>query len=502
MISPKHWLTLAAFVSLSCAAHSTRAPASAPPRPQTPAAEPVSKPTQPRSQDCPRAPSLDSQAIEREVLCLLQHYIRIDTTNPPGNELRAARFLEQVLAREGIRAEVVEAAPGRANLMARLPGKNEGKALVLMHHMDVVPASTTEWSVPPLSGEVRDGQVWGRGSLDNKGGGIVELVAFLLCKRLGLALDRDLVFLAVADEESGGAYGARWLMQHRRSWLEGVEFVLNEGGAIVDLGEGQLLYSVEFAQKAPLWLRVSAQGNSGHGSTPNPDSAANVLVRALARLEQYRFPIVVLPEVQALFSTRAAAMPEPLARSYKNLAASLQEQRFRDKFLTNPQDAALVQNTLAITMLSGSDKENVVAAEASAVIDVRLLPGQDTQAATEELTRVMAEPALRVQPILSWQAHPAPRDTVLFAAIERVARNRHPGAPVIPNVIAGFTDCNAFRAHGITCYGFLPLTLSLDDIRRIHGKDERIPVETLVTGVRELHALIAELARSSVNPDL
>lgn len=445
---------------------------------------------------CPRASSLEPAVVADEAVCLLREYVRIDTTNPPGNELPAARFLQAVLARDGIESRLLEAAPGRANLIARLPAPRRrgapGGAVMLMHHMDVVPARVDEWSAPPFAGELREGAVWGRGTLDNKGGGVIALMTLLLAKRLSTPLERDLVFLALADEESGGRYGARFLAEHHRELFSDVEFALNEGGSIV-LGEERAVYNVELAQKAPLWLKVTARGRSGHGAAPEADSAVLTLLRGLSRLAQHRFPVLVLPEVQALYAARALSLAEPLRTAYADLRAALARPELRARFLAQPRDAALVQNTLAITQLTGSDKENVIAGEASAVLDLRLLPGQDPAAITREVVQVLAEPAIEVTPILSFAAHASPRETALFAAIEAYAARRDPGALVVANVIAGFTDCNAFRAQGITCYGFLPLRLSPDAFSQVHGKDERMPVQTLATAVVDLHEMLAGL---------
>lgn len=441
------------------------------------------------SEPCPRSVALDVEAVTAEVTCLLQQYIRLDTTNPPGNEIVGARFLEHVLERNGIAAEVIESAPGRANLVARRKGQGEGKAVVLLHHIDVVPATADEWSVPPLSGELRDGFVWGRGALDNKGAGVMALVTFVMLHRLEIVLPRDVVLLAVADEESGGAQGARWLLDHRADLFEDVEFVLNEGGAILDTG-GRALYNVELAQKAPLWLRVTAEGRSGHGAAPEPNAATHVLARALGRLAAHQFPIKVLPEVQAVFHARAAGMPSPAREEHMDLEASLENAAFRERFLADPRNAALVRNTHAITVLEGGNKENVVPPTASAVLDLRLLPGEHPEAVTAEIVRVMAEPSLRIETLLSWEAHASPRDTALFRAIESVAHARDPGAPVNANVIGGFTDCSAFRARGIVCYGFVPIRLDVDAFARIHGKDERVSVASLARAVVDLTALL------------
>lgn len=444
---------------------------------------------------CPRATALEPQAIAAEASCLLRQYVRIETVNPPGNELQAAKFLRDVLARDGIESQIIESAPGRANLIARLRGTGAGRAVALMHHMDVVPARASEWTVPPFEGVERDGYVWGRGSIDNKGGGVVELMTMLLAKRLATPLPRDLVFLAVADEEAGGGFGARYLTTQRKDLFADVEFVLNEGGAILQLGEGPGIYNVEIAQKAPLWLRVTARGNSGHGSTPYPDTPVHVLVRGLARLTAHQFPIVVLPEVQRLYAAKAQAMPEPVRTAYGDLRAALADAAFRETFLKDAHDAALVRNSFVITMLEGSGKENVIPGEASAVIDLRLLPGQDVEEVTREVSRVLGEPRLEVKALLSWQAHAASEDTALFHAIADVARER--GAPIVPSVITGFTDCNAFRAQNITCYGFMPVRVAPKDFELIHGANERVSVKEVATAAADLHALLLRLGAAA-----
>jgi acetylornithine deacetylase/succinyl-diaminopimelate desuccinylase-like protein len=459
------------------------------PPPRTPSVREVVADAPP-SRPCPRSTALDAAALHDEVVCLLQHYVQLDTTNPPGNELHAAAFLAAVLAREGIDSQIIQSAPGRGNLYARLPGRGDEKPLVLMHHMDVVPADADDWTVPPLSGELRDGELWGRGSIDNKGGGVVGLMTILMAKRLGAALPRDLILLGVADEEAGGGLGVRWLLQHRPELFADVGSVLNEGGAIIDMGHGRLVYSVERAQKAPLWLRITASGTSGHGSIPRDDAATHVLARALGRLAAHRFELQVLPEVQALFSARAQAMPPSARAPFMDLRRSLADPAFRETFLGNPRDAALVRNTLSITRLTGSDKENVLPARASAVLDLRLLPGQDPAAVTAQVVEVMAEPSLQVETLLSWQAHASAPDTPMFAAIEALASRNDPGAPVIASVIQGFTDCNAFRAEGIPCYGFTPIRLGLPEIGRIHGKDERVSVTALTRAIVDMATLV------------
>lgn len=446
---------------------------------------------------CPRAAGLASAEIQREAVCLLQQYTQIDTTNPPGNELATARFLAGLLKREGIESRLFESAPGRANLYARLKGDGSQKALMLVHHMDVVPANAAEWTAAPFGGELRDGYLWGRGTLDNKGPGIMEFLSFVMLKRRHVPLARDVVLLAVADEEQGGGKGARYMASEHADLLADVEFALNEGGAILALDDKHQLNAVEFAQKVPLWLKLTATGPAGHASLPRHAAATHRLVRALERLDSYEFPVEVVPAVQTVFSARAKALPADQQAAYQNLAAALEKEPFRKDFLADPHRAVMVRNSLAITMLTGSQKENVYPAEASAVLDLRLLPGQDPTAVVAEIKRVMEEPDVRVEILLSSTAHAAPLDTALYKAIEALVEAHQPGAVVTPNFIAGFTDCNTFRAIGITCYGFMPLRLPLAEIERIHGRDERINVEDFVLGTLRLHELVGALAARS-----
>jgi acetylornithine deacetylase/succinyl-diaminopimelate desuccinylase-like protein len=423
---------------------------------------------------------LDPQAIEQEAVCLLAQYVQIDTTNPPGNELVAAQFLRGLLEREGLTATIVESAPGRANLIARLSMDSAAKpAIALAHHMDVVPAVASAWSVPPFAALQRDGMLWGRGALDDKAGGVLSLLTMLMAKRLGVVLPYDVVFLALADEEAGGGAGARYLTAQKPELLRDIAYVLNEGGGIMELPEGRALYQVEVAQKAPLWLKLTARGPAGHGSAPSPNTATARLVRALARLADHEFPVQVLPEVQALYARKAASLSEALREGARDLKTALKNAPFREVFLRDAHHAALVRNTLAISMLHGSDKENVIPGEASAVLDMRLLPGQDAEKVRAEVIALIADPEIAVETLLSWTAHSTTRDTPLFRAIEAQAAKRDPGAPVLANVLGGFTDCNAFRAHGIACYGFMPMRLAPDAFQGIHGNDERIRTAVL-----------------------
>ncbi len=442
---------------------------------------------------CPRAISIDLASITAEAVCLAQRYIQIDTSNPPGNETAAVDFLEAFLNDEGIQTTRFEAAPGRANVYARLRGDGSKKAFMLVHHMDVVPAEAEAWAEHPFAGVVRDGYLWGRGSLDNKGPGIMEVLSFVLLKRLEVPLKRDVVLLAVADEEQGGGKGARFIADHHFDVIADVEFALNEGGVMLQLGENKFRYGVEFAQKAPLWLEIVAEGVQGHGSRPSRAAATHRLIRALARLEQFEFPIVVTDAVQTVFAASAVSTVPAEREPYQDLRKSLENEGFRDEFMGNPNNARMVRNTLAITTLTGSPKENVLPARASAVIDLRLLPGQSPDAVIDELERAMDDVAITTRTILSSTSHAASIDTELFRAIGTLVARYDPGARVVPSFISGFTDCNTFRAKGITCYGFMPMRFALADVHLVHGRDERFATAELGRGTLLLHELVRDM---------
>jgi acetylornithine deacetylase/succinyl-diaminopimelate desuccinylase-like protein len=426
--------------------------------------------------------------------------VRIDTTNPPGNELEAATLLQNVLSRDSLGSEVIEATSGRANWVALIEGQSHEGTTALVHHMDVVPAEAADWKKPPFGGEVEGDELWGRGAIDNKGAGILQLLSVVVPLRSGKRPAEDVLLVGVSDEEAGGGWGARWLLEQRPELFENVTGVLNEGGAIVELAPGRSIYSVEIAQKAPLWLRVTATGPAGHGSRPSSEVASHTLIRALSRLEAYQFPIHVVPEVQAVFAARSGAMPRDKQAAYRDLRRSLERKSFREEFLAS-HDGALVQNTLAITMLEASDKENVLSSSASAVLDLRLLPGENVDSVIKKVKEVMHEPNVQVETLLSWEAVAASTETPLFERIERLAARTHPEAPVVANVIGGFTDCNAFRAKGITCYGFLPMRIAPSSFALLHGTDERVSLPDLVDGTRNLAALLQMATPESVEAE-
>ena len=441
------------------------------------------------------AESAVPKVFEEEAVSLLSRYIQVDTTNPPGNEFKAAQFFKAIFDREGIEARIIESVPSRGNIYARLKGTGSKKAIVLLNHMDVVPAEAKLWKEPPFSGVIKDGIIWGRGALDDKGPAIVELMTLLALKRLNIPLKADVIFLGTADEEAGGALGAGYLVEKHPELFKDVGLVLNEGGGIRLNNDGKVReYSVSVAEKTPLWLKLTATGSPGHGSTPGVDLAVNKLVTALSRIMQYRGPIRVVPEVQKFYADTAHLEPPERRKQYQDLKTALQDPAFAAEFTKDPRNNANVRNTIAITTVKGSDKVNVIPAFATAEIDVRLLPGEDPQAFMDELRKVMTDDSIKMEVLLSFPPATSPPHAEAMKVIADLAQTVDGGAPVVSPLVRGFTDCHFFRARNIPCFGFMPLRNSASGEGLVHGIDERMSVENLKSAVRTMYDIVRKLA--------
>jgi acetylornithine deacetylase/succinyl-diaminopimelate desuccinylase-like protein len=445
------------------------------------------------------APRGDAEwnALGDEAAALLSQYLRINTTNPPGNEMAAARWLAAVLRRDGIDAQIFEPAPGKANLYARLKGSGAARPLILLSHMDVVLASPEYWQVDPFSGAVHGGYVWGRGALDMKGEGVVQLMTLLVMKRAGLPLKRDVIFLATADEEIGAGVGAGWFVEHHGDLIRDAEFLINEGGTIRANERGGVdYYGVGTTEKSPFWLDMTARGTAGHGSRPTPDNPVHRLVRALDRIGDWRTPLTVTPAAERYFRDLATIETDSTRRRwFGDIRAALRDSSAARAITADLTYNALLRNTISITGLKGSDKTNVIPPLATAALDVRLLPGQEPAAFLADLVRVVGDTGVSFRPQgPSWPATESSTETELFRAIEAAARARHPGALVTTPMLAGFTDSHYFRRAGIVSYGLAPFPLTVSDSRGVHGNDERVSVEALRFGVHFLYDVVSRVA--------
>ena len=424
---------------------------------------------------------VDLAALQDEAVQWLQDYISINTINPPGNEIRGARFFAGIFDAEGIAYEIAESAPGRGNIWARLEGGNE-PALVLLHHMDVVPADERFWSTDPLSGYLRDGYIYGRGALDTKTSGILHLASFLALHRSGIPLQRDVIFMATADEEAGGFFGAGWLAENRPEIFEGVGFLLNEGGGGEDV-DGNIQFGLEVTQKVPYWIKVTASGEPGHGSRPLVSYASTKLVEALDRLRRHSFAARIVPAVDEHLKGMAAGHPEPWRSRFADLASVLDEPGLLLELQEyDPGLHALTRNTCSITRLEGSPKINVVSPEVNAEIDCRLLPDQDPDVWLAELHGVLG-PEVEVEVMMGFSPAVSSTDTELYRTIRDVTLGVFPEANFVPQVLGGFTDSHFFRDLGIVSYGYEATATPQADASGVHGNDERVTEENVRRGV-------------------
>jgi acetylornithine deacetylase/succinyl-diaminopimelate desuccinylase-like protein len=437
-------------------------------------------------------------AATAEVVQHLQALLRLDTTNPPGNETLAAEYLGGVLRTEGFEPLLLESAPDRGNLIVRLKGSGEAPPLLLYSHTDVVPAEATEWTHPPFAGETHDGYVWGRGAADMKDTVAEQLMVMLLLKRQGVALKRDVIFAATADEEIGGlnGYGMAWLARHHPDLLR-AEFALSEvGGYNMSFG-GRPVYLIQVAEKGTCWLTLRARGRPGHGSLPHSDNAVVHLVRALRRLAVEGLPYhLTEPAAGFLEAAARAAGSSALGGLLHSLKSPVDAERAFQVELKDsefyPFIYAMLHNTATPTGLAAGYKTNVIPAVAEATIDGRTLPGFDTEQFLAELRGLLGgqfeyEVTLAAPPLQT------PHDTPLFRLMaDRVRAHDPQAAAVLPYMMSGATDAKYLAPLGVPTYGFAPLRLPPDMkfMEMFHAHDERAPIEGLAWGVQVLYDVV------------
>ncbi len=436
------------------------------------------------------------QKYQNEAVDLLQKYLRLDTSNPPGHEEIAAEFFHKLFDAAGIPNTVYAYAPGRANICARLKGDGSLRAVVLLNHMDVVRADPASWKFPPFSAEIVDGMLYGRGAEDMKDEGLLQAMVMLVAAREHLPLKRDLIFLATSDEEVGDT-GSAWVIEQHPELVRGAEYMITEGGSNLVHPGGRTVDGVGFAEKAPFWLRLTAIGRGGHGSIPITDSAPNALIRALNRVINWEPPIRLLPAVEIYFHEIAALEKEPHASAFLNIRESLKNPAFA-KELTEDEDLNyLLRDTVSLTMLQGSQQTNVIPALAVANLDVRLLPGEDPAAFLAEMKSVIADDRIRIEPIGTFRPpNASSTDTTLYHIIEQTIRRFNRQTLVAPILNGGYTECQMYRALGISCYGWSPVEVTSEVEASEHAANERVPVDQIRRGVRTFYEVVARAANT------
>jgi acetylornithine deacetylase/succinyl-diaminopimelate desuccinylase-like protein len=414
--------------------------------------------------------------VQAEGTRILQQYVRIDTSIPPGTVTKAADLIQGILEKEGIPVTRYESGPGRSIVLARLKGTGAARPVLLLHHMDVVPADPARWTRDPFGGEIADGRLWGRGAMDMKGIGVVHLMAFLTLKRQNVPLSRDVIFMAVPDEEIGGDLGNRWMIEHHYAELD-PEFVLDEGGfGSGDLfAPGKRVYGISVAEKKILWLTLRAEGVAGHGSQPHDQNPNDRLVKALARL-----------------------LGEPLPSSDFEVLRVMRDRV--GTFARNKFTNAIQHSTISLTTMRAGvgepPKVNVIPSVAQATLDCRVLPGTSRDAWLAEIRRRLGDPGIAVE--VTYESEDpvvTPTDTPFYRALEAAVLRDDPGAVVTPMLIPYGTDSNAYRPRGVKAYGFVPALLPADALASMHGDAEFFPVDQLGRAARILFEALRETSR-------
>ena len=448
---------------------------------------------------------VDWAKLRDESVQILADYLKINTTNPPGNEIQAALFLKRILDREGIEAQILDTAElkptGRANLYARLKGNGSKKAIALVHHMDVVPADARYWSVDPFSGVVKDGYVWGRGALDMKSEGIIHLMAMIALKRSGVPLNRDIVFIANSDEELGST-GAIVFVDRHPDLLKDVEYLITEGGDNKFENGKLAYYGVGIAEKRTFWQHVTVHGTPSHGSRPTKQNPVPRLVAALDKIARYETPLHVTPGVDKYFRDISRGYTGRQKQWLANVKVALDDPAARQWILSDVYWNAILRNTISLTGLHGSNKTNVIPAEASADIDIRLLPDADPTQVLATLQGIVGDTAVQFAPLLEPKTPlESPIETEFFHAIEKAAHDRDPNSFVTTPMLTGATDRPTYRRLGIVTYGFDPFKVESADAQRgVHGNNERLSVDNVGFGVHYLYDVLRYAQGARVTP--
>ncbi|MFL5640381.1 MAG: M20/M25/M40 family metallo-hydrolase [Gemmatimonadaceae bacterium] len=444
---------------------------------------------------------VDWDRLKAEAVARLQEIIRFDTTNPPGNELPLARHLAGVLREEGIDATLLEAPNDRAQVIARLRGSGARRPVILLAHMDVVSVERASWTHDPFAGEISDGYLYGRGAIDDKGMLAANLVVMLLLQRSlasGATLSRDVIFVATSDEEAGGEWGMGWLVANHPEMLD-AEFALNEGGRTRVIEGGRTYLAVQSAEKVSHVVTVTARGRAGHAAIPLPDNAIFRLGRALDQLSRYAEPVRLTEITRQFFSRLAGIWPNEMER--KAMSDLANGDRIHSDTAANalsqiPVFNAVLRNGISPTVVEGGKQFNVIPDSVGAVLNVRTLPGESVDDVVGRLRTIVTEPDVSIEVTQRGEEAPASEPgSEMFEAIAETAHELDPKIAVVPYLSTGVTDSARLRRRGVQAYGILPFPMAESDEQRMHGNDERIPLDSFLFGIRLIFGAIERIAR-------
>lgn len=454
------------------------------------------------SQVSPSQPSVPPPALvqlETEATNWLQGLIRVNTINPPGNEIAAAKYLADILSKEGIQSETFESSPGRGFLVARLsssPVPDPSKALLLMGHLDVVGVDKAKWTVDPLGGVINGNYLYGRGAIDDKSMTVANMAVLIGLKRSNARLNRDVIFLAEGDEENGGAQGMQFAVD--KHWDKiAAGFAINESGDVA-LKDNKVQYvGVQVSEKVAANVDVIATGTSGHASIPLKDNAVAHLAAAIAKIAAYDPPVQYDSVTRAYFEAIAPTVDEDTAKWMRALdTADRGDHAAKIISDANPTWGAMIRDTISPTMLEAGVRQNVIPAQAKAVLNIRMLPGDPLDVLVAKLKALVNDPQVRfdVEPGASEPAPSSSLTSALYESITRVAGREFPGAPVTPYLSTGATDSAFLRVRSVEAYGLLPFPLTAEDRTRMHGNDERISLDSFRKGVEFLYGVVTDFA--------
>jgi acetylornithine deacetylase/succinyl-diaminopimelate desuccinylase-like protein len=443
----------------------------------------------------------DTTALAREATGWLIDLLKINTTNPPGNEEAAAKYIIGVLQKEGMKAELLPLAPGRSAVVARLNASafaDSSKALLLVAHTDVVGVERDKWTVDPFGATSKDGYIYGRGAVDDKGMLAANLAAFIALKRANARLNRDVIFLATASEE--GPSDANIRAAIAKYWDKmAAKYSINEGGNVF-AKNGKVQYvAVQASEKVPVSVNVIARGTSGHASIPLKDNPVTHLAAAVEKIGNYTAPVHMTTIVRRYFEGVASLQDDEIGKWIRSLETSDRgEHAMRVISDTNPMWNAMMRDTISPTILSAGVRPNVIPSEARAVLNVRLLPGNTVTALLAELNKLVNDPQvkLEVQPDAGLAAPDSSLESEFYTAIVKASAEEFGGAPVLPFQSTWATDSAQLRLHNVQAYGLVPFPLTDDDLKRMHGDDERIPVAAFAKGVDLMARIVGEFAAS------
>lgn len=429
------------------------------------------------------------ESVRDEVTAHLQRLIQFNTVNPPGNESLVASYLKEVVEREGIDAQVLESAPGRGNFVARIKGSGNGRPLMLMAHSDVVSVEPEKWTRDPFSGDIANGQLWGRGAVDTKDLAACELVVMLLIRRAGLTLDRDLIMTIFADEEAGGGYGAGWMWANHRDLID-AEVAINEGGGLAIEVGGKRFYLCQTGEKGGARMHLTAHGAPGHASMPLQETAMWHAGRAMVKLTEHMFPTIMTQTVHQMLTAMGSALGGEADKNIQQILANPTWENLAKLPLGETELRSLqasTRNTAVPTIIHGGHRINVIPSEIEVDVDGRVLPGQDPQAFVDEVHELIGDD-VDVEMTRGGSGLEADPSSALFETISSTMAELDPGTTVVPFLVPGGTD--ARNIPGVKVYGFMPTRDHPEEFGLAHSHDERISISNLEFGTQALYEIV------------